>query len=563
MNNNFMIARKKKPNIGNYKTFRKNFSWNRMERDLEFFDKQHTLLNAAHNAVDRHATDKIAIIHVDEKGKEQRFSFQKLKEESNKFANILKNKGIHKGDRVFIFLPRIPMVPVTFLGVLKTGAIAGTLFAAFSHKALEDRLNNSRAKILVTNKELLKRINRRKLPHLKHIIVVGTEDFRKKMKKASSDFKCVHTKRTDPAFMLYTSGSTGKPKGIVHSHNTILQQHATAKYVLDLHPEDMYWCTADYGWVTGIAYNILGSLSNYVTHISYAGRFDPKKWYQIIKKYLVSVWYTAPTAIRMLEGAGYSGLLKLPSLRLICSVGEPLNPEAIHWAMKAFKQPIYDNYWQTETGGMMIANYPGMPIKPGSMGKPFPGIKAMIVDDKGKPLGAGKEGNLAFVPGWPSMTIGVWDNKRRYAKYFVTYQGKKRYLTGDRGFRDKSGYFWFVGRSDDVIKTSGERVGPFEVESALIEHKDVIEVGVIGKPDALRGQIIKAFIVLRKGVPKSEKKRVEIQKFVKKELAGHAYPREIEFIDTLPKTKSGKIMRRLLKAKELGLPTGDTSTLEK
>ena len=553
---------KKKPNMGDYSKARRKFSWKTAENEITFFDSRHKLLNAAHNAVDRHAGadkgEKPAIIYVDDNFKEKIITFNDLKRQSNKFANVLKGLGVHKGDRVFIFLQRTPIVPITFLGILKTGAIAGTLFAAFAHQAIEDRLNNSKAKVLITSRALVGRVNRRKLKHLKHVLVIEDSLFKKKMKQASDEFKCVRTKRTDPAFMLYTSGSTGTPKGIVHSHNSILQQHMTAKYVLDLHQDDMYWCTADYGWGTGIAYNILGSMSNYVTHILYGGRFEPKKWYKVIKKYEVNVWYTAPTAVRMLKSLT-SGKLNLPSLRLMCSVGEPLNPDAIYWAVKAFRQPVYDNYWQTETGGIMIANYPGMPIHAGSMGKPVPWVTAMIVDEKGRKLGTGKEGNLAFKPNWPSMMINVWGNKRKYSHYF----SKGVYLTGDKAYVDSKGYFWFIGRADDVIKTSGERVGPFEVESALIEHKDVIEAGVIGKPDEMRGEIIKAFIVLKKGVPKSARKKREIQLFVKKHLAGHAYPREIEFMDLLPKTRSGKIMRRVLKAKELGLPVGDTSTLTK
>lgn len=554
---------KKKPNMQSYEKMRKSFSWEKAENDVTFFDEKHTLLNAAYNAVDRHCIagkgEKTAIIQIDENGQEQKVTFQQLMSESNKFANVLKDLGVRKGDRVFIFLPRTLMVPITFLGILKTGAIASTMFSAFGTEALKTRLNDSKAKILITNRLLAKRVERPK--SLKHMIIIEDRSFKDKMKHASKSFVCARTRRTDEAFMLYTSGSTGKPKGVLHLHNAIIQQHATAKYVLDLQADDVYWCTADYGWVTGIAYNILGSLSNGVTHILYEGGFDAKKWYDVIRKHKVSVWYTAPTAVRMLKAFGRK--TSLPSLRHICSVGEPLNPEAIMWALKAFKLPIYDNYWQTETGGIMIANYPGMAIRPGSMGKPVPGVQAMITDDHGRPLPIGKEGNVAFVPGWPSMMAGIWRNEKRYKKYFVRYKGKKVYLSGDRAYMDKDNYYWFVGRADDVIKTSGERVGPFEVESALDEHKNVIESAVIGKPDPLRGEIIKAFVVLRKGTKPSEGKKKELQIFVKKHLAGHAYPREIEFVDVLPKTRSGKIMRRLLKARELGLPEGDTSTLEK
>lgn len=370
----------------------------------------------------------------------------------------------------------------------------------------------------------------------------------------------------ESAFMLYTSGTTGKPKGVVHTHRAILLEHMTAKWVLDLREEDVFWCTADPGWVTGIGYGILGNWSNGASTLVYEGRFDPQKWYQLIEDYQVNVWYTAPTAIRMLA-AKNSNLVKkfnLSSLRHLSSVGEPLNPEAIWWGIKAFGLPFHDNWWQTETGGILIANYPSLPIKPGSMGKPIPGIVAEIVNDKGEKLAVGKIGNLAIKPPWPSMMKTIWRRPKKYQSYFI--KGVKQriewYITGDLAYKDKGGYFWFVGRADDVIKTSGERVGPFEVESSLMEYPGVIEAGVIGKPDPLRGAIIKAFVVLKPSLRLSGALKLKLKEYVKTHLAGHAYPREIEFIDKLPKTRSGKILRRLLKAKELGLPIGDTSTLE-
>jgi acetyl-CoA synthetase len=346
---------------------------------------------------------------------------------------------------------------------------------------------------------------------------------------------------------------------VVHRHNAIIQEHMTAKWILDIHDDDVYWCTADPGWVTGVAYGILGSWSNNASSVVHAGRFNPKRWYEILDKYNVTIWYTAPTAIRMLMAAGNELPKKydLSNLRHMCSVGEPLNPEAIRWGLKVFGRPFHDNWWQTETGGILIANYPSMPIKPGSMGKPLPGVTAAIIDDKGRKLKHGQEGHLAIKPGWPSMMKKIWRRPKKYKSYFM----KGWYISGDRALTDKDGYFWFIGRADDVIKTSGERVGPFEVESALVEHPAVVEAGVIGKPDPLRGEIIKAFVVLDKNYKPSEKLVANLKTFVKKHLAGHAYPREIEFAKSLPKTRSGKIMRRVLKARELGLPIGDTSTL--
>ncbi len=567
------IIRKKlpfKPNLENYNEAYKNFSWKQAEKEIEFFPNRG--LNAAYNAVDRHAKtwrkNKVAL-YWEGDGESRKYTFAELSSLSNRFANILRKHGVKKGDRVFIFLPRVPELYISFLGILKTGAIAGTLFSAFQEQALKDRLENSGAKILITNSELKKRVRKiwKKLPRLKKIIITDSRKSEEKelsyweeMNKVPDKFNVAWMKPEDTAFMLYTSGTTGKPKGVMHRHYAIVQEHMTAKWVLDLKDDDVFWCTADPGWVTGVAYEILGSWSNGASTVVYSGRFDAAEWYSIIEKYRVNVWYTAPTAIRMLAAAG--GIYRkydLSSLRHICSVGEPLNPGPIYWGMKAFKLPFHDNWWQTETGGILIANYPCMPIKPGSMGKPVPGVKAAIVGDNGNELSAGKEGNLAMVPPWPSMMKEIWKNKKKYKSYFL----KKWYISGDRAYRDSDGYFWFVGRADDVIKTSGERVGPFEVESAIIEVPGVVEAGVIGKPDSMRGEIIKAFIVLKKGVKPSEALKKQIQEHVKKHLAGHAYPREIEFVASLPKTQSGKIVRRMLKSKEMGQPLGDTSTLEK
>jgi len=560
---------KYKPNLEDYEKTYKKFSWNKAIKD--FFKEKNK--NAAYIALDKHIStwkkNKVAIIWENENGEEKKLSYFDLYRYSNKFANLLENLGIRKNDRCFIFLPRVPEVNISFFGIIKTGAIAGNIFAAFGPEGLRDRLENSEARLVVTNSELKKRIYDADLKKLEFIIDIDGDinknskyheiDYKAEMKTKSDKYNTKNVKLEDSCFMLYTSGTTGKPKGIVHSHKALVVGATTAKWVLDLKDEDIFWCTADHGWVTGTMYGILSSACLGATQLIYEGRFAADKWYSLIEKHRVNVWYTAPTAIRMLakEGELYKNY-DFSSLRHLCSVGEPLNPEPIKWGIKAFGLPFHDTWWQTETGAILIANYPCMPIKLGSMGKPIPGIIAEIVDDKGNVLKNYQLGNLAIKPGWPSMMKEIWKNPEKYKSYFVNGW----YITGDLAYKDKDGYFWFVGRADDVIKTSGERVGPFEVESALTSHHAVAEAAVIGKPDPLRGEIIKAFIILKKGYQPSKELEEEIKQFIKKKLAGHAYPREIEFVDSLPKTRSGKIARRILKAKELGLEIGDTSTIE-
>lgn len=558
-----------KPNMADYTAAASTNPWEAIKSELTYFDDGG--VNLAYNAVDRHMgtpiESKTALHWEGDGGATAHYTFGDMARLSNQYANYLTSLGVVKGDRVFLFLPRIPVLYGAFLGILKVGAIAGSLFSAFQEQALVDRLSNSEAKVLFTTKELAARLSmaKDKLPKLEHIVIVDSPEFLGGIAKQSDRFSCVHTTADDYSFMLYTSGTTGKPKGVVHAHGGAIHEYITAKWVLDLHPEDVYWCTADPGWVTGIVYGILSPWMLGVTMVVHAGRFDTDVWYSILEKYKVTVWYTAPTAIRMLMAKG-DDMVKahtLTSLRHLCSVGEPLNPEAIRWGQNVFGLAFHDTWWQTETGGHMMVNFPSLDIKIGAMGKPFPGLEAGIVDDAGNLLPDKTEGNLAFRPGWPSMMRTVWNNEEKYKSYFVNGW----YISGDHAWKDEDGYYWFIGRADDVIKTSGERVGPFEVESALVEHPEVVEAGVIGKPDDLRGEIIKAFVVLRNPkkyseVAEQDALKKELGDFVKKHLAGHAYPREIEFIDKLPKTRSGKIMRRILKAKELGQPIGDTSTLE-
>lgn len=563
-----------KPNLQDYLKMYEEFSWNKIALELDWFDSEH--INIAHVAIDSHLKtnrrNKKALIWESKRGEGEEYTFQDLSRLSNKFANVLVKKvGVQKGDRVFFFLERVPEIYIGILGTLKAGCVIGPLFSAFGPDAVKDRVADSEAKVLITSPSLKKKIIEviPELPALKNIIVVhrgeGKADpkdllYDEVMAGASESFDIFKTHKEDYAIMHYTSGTTGKPKGAVHVHGAIVGHYATAKYVLDLQEEDIYWCTADPGWVTGTSYGMFGPWSNGATQVVYEGGFSAKHWYNFLERKKVTIWYTAPTAIRMLMKAGN----ELPrqhcfdSLRHLYSVGEPLNPEAVVWGKEIFGKAFHDNWWQTETGSIMIANYPVQDIKPGSMGRPFPGTKAGIVDDNFNELPDGKEGNLALRPGWPSMFRTYWKKDELYQSRFKNGW----YITGDRARRDEEGYYWFVGRTDDVINTAGHLVGPFEVESVLIEHPAIAEAGVIGKPDPIAMEVVKAFVSLKDGHDPSEELRHDIQKFVMKRLSSAAAPREIEFISTLPKTRSGKIMRRLLKAKELGLPLGDTSTME-
>jgi acetyl-CoA synthetase len=469
---------------------------------------------------------------------------------------------------------RYPELYIAAIGTVKNGSVWGPLFGGFRAEAVMDRLEDSGAKVLVTTPDLKESSVDEiveSLPDLKYVIVAKSEgvelsgertvSFEEEMKGASKNHQTEWMDREDPVMMHYTSGTTGKAKGVVHVHNAMIGHYITTRYVQDVTESDIYWCTADPGWVTGTSYACWGPWLNGTSQLSYSGRFDSATWYGLIDQYEVTIWYTAPTALRLLmkEGLDVAKKFNFDSLRYITSVGEPLNPEVIRWGLKAFNLPIHDTWWMTETGQILIANYPCMTIREGSMGRPFPSITAAIVDDSGKVLPANTPGNLVIKPAWPAMMHAIWGNEEKYKSYFEIPGWFK---TGDSAFHDEDGYFFFMGRVDDVIKTSGERVGPFEVESALVEHPAVAEAGVIGKPDALRGEIIKAFVSLRTGQVPSEELKQEIAQFVKKHLAAHAFPREIEFMDKLPKTRSGKIMRRVLKAQELGLPMGDLASLD-
>ncbi|NQX43816.1 acetate--CoA ligase [Paenibacillus tritici] len=570
VHNEILQKRVEQANMADYSRAVDEFRWEDVERNFSWYETGK--VNMAHEAVDRHVLEgrgaATALIYSDAV-REERYTFGDLRERSNKFGNVLRKYGIGKGDRVFIFMPRTPELYFSLLGILKTGAVAGPLFEAFMETAVKDRLEDSGAVALVTTPELLHRVKREQLPGLRHIFLVGGEvsedsgllDYGTEMAAASAELEPEWLSLDDGLIMHYTSGSTGKPKGIYHVQRAMIQHYYTGQVVLDLRPDDVYWCTADPGWVTGTSYGIFAPWLNGVANVVRGGRFSPQDWYKTIERFGVTVWYSAPTAFRMLMGAGKETLegIDLSSLRHVLSVGEPLNPEVVRWGDKIYHQRIHDTWWMTETGAQLICNYPGMDIKPGSMGRPLPGIEAAILDDRGNVLPPYAMGNLAIRTPWPSMMGKVWNNPAKYEEYFRIAGW---YISGDSAYMDEDGYFWFQGRIDDVINSSGERIGPFEVESKLVEHPAVAEAGVIGKPDVMRGEIIKAFISLRDGYSPTTELKEEIAAFVKAGLSAHAAPREIEFKDKLPKTRSGKIMRRVLKAWELHLPEGDLSTIE-
>jgi acetyl-CoA synthetase len=569
------------PNLPDYEQARATFSWDQARRELDGLPGAQGL-NIAHEAVDRHAEgpdrNHTAIRWISKDGTSQDFSYAQLRDLTNRFANALGQLGVGKGDRVFILAGRIPELYIAALGTLKNQDIFCPLFSAFGPEPIRARLVIGQAQVLVTTELLYQRkvaALRSALPCLQHVILIGesrqathvpdTVDYRQLMQQASDRFAIQATDPEDFALLHFTSGTTGTPKGAVHVHEAVVAHHATGKLALDLHPDDIYWCTADPGWVTGTSYGIIAPLTNCVMSIIDEGDFDAERWYRILQEQKVTVWYTAPTAIRMLMKAGteLSSKYDLRALRFIASVGEPLNPEAVVWGKEALGLPFHDNWWQTETGGIMIANYAAMDIRPGSMGKPLPGIEAAIVHNRDDSTvevvkEVDKQGELALRPGWPSMFRAYWGEPERYRKCFAG----DWYLTGDLARRDRDGYFWFVGRKDDVIKTSGHLIGPFEVESVLMEHKAIAEAGVIGKPDPVALEVVKAFVSLKAGFEASEELRRELLGHARKRLGAVVAPKEIEFVSELPKNRAGKIMRRLLKARELGLPEGDTSTLE-
>jgi acetyl-CoA synthetase len=576
------------PNLTDYAGACAEFSWARARERLDGLPGDRGL-NIAHECVDRHATGpaagKPALRFVSRQGSVEEYTYADLRVATNRFANVLEMLGVEAGERVFVLTGRRLELYVGVLGALKRRAVACTLFTAFGPEPIRQRMEIGDARVLVTTDVLYRRkveAWRDSLPGLRHVLlasdgdeptrVEGTSDLGQLLDAAGPDYEIGPTDPDDTAFLHFTSGTTGAPKAAVHVHDAVVAHLATAEIALDLHADDRYWCTADAGWVTGTSYGIVAPLAVGVTSVVDQADFDAERWYSIVERDRVTVWYTAPTAVRMLMRSGddLAHEFDLSSLRFVASVGEPLDGESVMWGSRCLGVPIHDTWWQTETGAIMVGNLAATDVKPGSMGRPLPGVDAAVLERDvrgdlvlagGEPVRldqTGREGELALRPGWPSMFRGYLNEPARYAQCFEAGW----YRSGDLVRSDVDGYLWFVGRADDVIKSAGHLIGPFEVESALLAHDAVADAGVIGRPDAVAGEVVKAFVVLRDGCEPSAELNRELIGFTRRRLGAAVAPREIDFVAELPKTNSGKVMRRLLKARELGLAEGDLSTLD-
>jgi len=573
------------PNFSDYAGTRADFDWSAVPPLCEGMGAGGC--NIAYAALDRHtegpAATRTALRFVADRASadvpaSRDFSYSELASLARRFTNVLRSLGINKGDRVFTIMGRMPELYIAMLGALRNGSVVSPLFSAFGPEPIATRVAIGEASVLVTTASIYRRKIakiRDELPSVRCVFIVdqkddeaasdGTLNFWNRMNAVDDDAPIEPTTKDDPALLHFTSGTTGTPKGAIHVHGAVVMHYITGLYALDLHGDDIYWCTADPGWVTGTSYGVITPLLHGITSIVDEAEFDAERWYRLLQDQRVTVWYTAPTAIRMLikSGPEIAARHRFPDLRFIASVGEPLNADAVWWGKRVLGSPIHDNWWQTETGGIMVANTPAFDIKPGSMGRPLPGVDALLAHRKDDGTVSvieepDVEGELALRPGWPSMFRGYLHEDERYRNCFAD----NLYLTGDLAKRDTDGYYWFVGRADDVIKSSGHLIGPFEVENVLTEHPAVAEAGVIGKPDPTVGEVVKAFVSLKDGFNADETLRRELMGHARKKLGASVAPKEIEFVDALPHTRSGKIMRRLLKARELGLPEGDTSTIE-
>jgi acetyl-CoA synthetase len=576
-NYNKAKAAARSANLQSYQKSYEDFDWQQARAQIKGYGRG---INIAYEAVDRHVDEghgeQLALICLDKTGNRQTVTYAQLQEQSNRFANLLSSLAVKKGHLLCSLTDRSAILFTALIGTLKTGAVFSPLFSAFGPEPIHSRMEIGGARVLLTSARLYRQKIapwRSQLSCLRTVLLYDCRgkcpedciDLETVLAQQSGTFEVYQTAAKDTALLHFTSGTTGPPKGVLHVHEAVVHQKYSGYCALDIHPNDIYWCTADPGWVTGISYGVISPLCNRATLIVDNADFDPRRWYQILEQEKVNVWYTAPTAIRMLMKAGNKLLesYDLSALRFLASVGEPLNPEAVVWSQQVLGLPFHDNWWQTETGGIMLANFASEKVKPGSMGRPLPGIQAGIVqqDRDGKViqlLGAKITGELALRPGWPSMFRDYLHETHRYEDCFKD----NWYLTGDLAYQDEDGYYWFVGRSSDLIKSAGHLIGPFEVESALLEHQSVAEAGVIGIPEPVAGEVVKAFVSLKQGYVPNDALLKELMAHSRIKLGSAMAPREIEFKDNLPKTRSGKIMRRLLKARELGLEEGDISTLE-
>jgi len=560
--------------VATYEERAAHFDWSLAERELGIVPGGP--LNIGWHCSDRICAQgraaETALVWEDFEGRERRFSYDDLRVLSNASAAFFRSLGIQPGERVCLFLDRVPELYVAFLGILKMGAIVQPLFSAFGEDSLWTRLADAGTSAILTQRKHVRKVRRirEKLPHLAHILVVddgggaaqpGEVGFSLDALPRLQHLDLHPTTADSPSVLHYTSGTTGQPKGALHVHGSLVAQYLTSKWVLDLRPGDVYWCNADPGWVTGTSYGIIGPWACGVTQLVLDSGFNAERWYRFLEKHRATVWYSAPTAIRLLmrEGPDLIRRFDLRALRHLASVGEPLNPEAVQWSREMLGMPFHDTYWQTETGCIVITNFPGMPVKPGSMGRPFPGIAAAVLDpETHEPCSApGRVGLIALRPGWPSMMRAYWNNPAAYEKKFTNGW----FVCGDRASIDQEGYFWFVGRDDDVINTGGHLVGPFEIESALLEIPAVAESAAVGKPDPINLEVVKVFVVLKPGFTADADLELEIMNHLRRRLSPLAMPQAMEIVDALPKTRSGKIVRRVLRAREWGEPLGDVSTL--
>ncbi|MBL8132223.1 MAG: acetate--CoA ligase [Anaerolineae bacterium] len=557
--------------------------------------------NIALNALDRHVKtwrrNKLALIWEGEPGDRRTYSYWKLYREVNKFSNVLKSLGVRKGDRVTIYMGRIPELVMAMLACAKIGAVHSVVYGGFSEQALADRIEDAQSRVIITTdgawlrgnivrlKDVVDEAVRRS-PVVESVIVVKRTGHEVKMEQgrdywfhdlvalpiASPICETEVMDAEDPLFILYTSGTTGKPKGILHTHGGYsVYTSTTLQWVFDLKDDDRWWCAADPGWITGHSYIVYSPLILGATSFLYEGAPNfpyPNRWWRMVEEYGITILYTAPTAIRglMRFGDAWPNRHDLSSLRLLGSVGEPINPEAWRWFHKVIGKercPIMDTWWQTETGGFMITPMPSVGLKPGSATRPFPGIDVDVVDEHGQSVAAGVDGNLVIKTPWPGMLRTIYGDPERFvAQYWTAYKAQGWYLTGDSARKDEDGYIWIIGRNDDVIKVSGYRLGTAEVESGLVSHPAVAESAVIGVPDEVRGNVIYAYCILRAGFQGNDTLRDQLKEHIRHEVGPIAVPSKIEFVDVLPKTRSGKIMRRVLRARAMGQPEGDLSTLE-